>query len=452
MNKNHCGIVTVLRNVRQHPNADKVKLATCYGNQIVVGLDNQDGDLGVYFPCDLALSNEFAHANNLYRDKTKNSDPNDKPGMFDDNRRVRAQKFRGEISDGFWVPMSYFSFIKKLPTELLEEGYEFDAIKGTPICNKYINPSTIKAAQQNQPKKTKTAKTSIMFKEHIDTSHFGRCAHEVKPNDLIIITEKFHGTSHRVGNVLVARKLKWYESILRWLNFKIDENEWVYLNGTRRVVLEESKRNGPQYHNPTIRDNAFSLFEGNLRKGETVYLEIVGYDNGSTPIMPAVDTSALKDKEFTQKYSNMGNKTHMVYSYGCVEGTSDVYVYRMTMTNVDGQSVDYSWDDVMRRCNELGVKYVPELARFTVNELKAIEETKGRYFNDDREFQDFLLNEVDIYSKGASLVDKTHIREGVCVRLESGLVPRIYKHKSFEFKVLEGLAKDSGVVDMEESN
>jgi hypothetical protein len=59
---------------------------------------------------------------------------------------------------------------------------------------------------------------------------------------------------------------------------------------------------------------------------------------------------------------------------------------------------------------------------------------------------------VDIYSKGSSTIDTTHIREGVCVRLESGLVPRIYKHKSFEFKVLEGFAKDSGIVDMEESS
>ena len=452
MNKNHCGIVTVLRNVRPHPNADKVKLATCHGNQVVVGLDNKDGDLGVYFPCDLALSHEFAYANNLYREKTMNSDPNDKPGMFEPNRRVRAQKFRGEISDGFWVPMSYFNFIKGLPVDLLDEGYEFDTIGKTPICNKYINPSTIKAAQQNQPKKTKTAKTSIMFKEHIDTSHFGRCMHEVRPNDLIIITEKFHGTSHRVGHVLTERPLKWWEKILVKLGVAINKNEWTYLNGTRRVVLEESKRDGPQYHDPTIREKAFNLFKGNLRKGETVYLEIVGYDNGTTPIMPAVDTTALKDKEFTNTYANMENKTHMVYSYGCAEGTSDVYVYRMTMTNVDGQSVDYSWDDVMRRCNELGVKYMPELARFTVGELKANEELKGHFFNDDRDFQDFLLNEVDIYSKGASLVDITHIREGVCVRLESGLAPRIYKHKSFEFKVLEGLAKDSGVVDMEESN
>jgi hypothetical protein len=445
-------IVTRLRNVRQHPNADRVKLATCHGNQIVVGLGNTDEDLGVYFPSDGVLSHEFAHANNLYRERTMNSDPNEKPGMFDGNRRVRAQKFRGEISDGFWVPMSNFDFIEKLPAELLEEGYEFDTIKGIPICNKYINPSTLKAAQQNQPKKTKTAKTSIMFKEHIDTSHFGRCMHEVKSNDLIIITEKLHGTSSRVGHVLTTRKLKWYENILKWLGFKIDENEWMYLNGTRRVVLEESKRDGPQYHDPTIRDKAFNAFNGNLRKGETVYLEIVGYENGANPIMPAVDTTTLNDKKFTTRYSNMGNRTHMVYSYGCAEGVSDIYVYRMTMTNVDGQSVDYSWDDVMKRCNELGVKHVPELARFTVGELKAIEETKGHYFNDDRDFQEFLLNQVDIYSKGASLVDETHIREGDCVRLESGLVPRIYKHKSFEFKVLEQIVKDTGVVDLEESN
>lgn len=445
-------IVTKLRNVRPHTNADKVKLATCQGNQVVVGLENSDDDLGVYFPCDGQLSHEFASANNLYRDATKNAEPAEKPGMFDDNRRVRAQKFRGQVSDGFWVPMSYFSFIKKLPADLTVEGFEFDTVNGVPICTKYINPATLKAAQQNQGKKTKTAKSSIMFKEHLDTSHFGRSVHEVKDTDLVIITEKEHGTSHRVGNVLAGRKLKLHEKILKALKVKIDESEWIYLNGTRRVVLEESKRDGVQYHDPTIREKAYEKFKGNLRKGETVYLEIVGYDNGSTPIMPAVDTTLMKDKEFTKQWANMENKTHMVYSYGCTPGTHDFYVYRMTMTNVDGQSVDYAWDDVMKRCNEIGVKHVPEIARFTVGEIKAIEAAKGRIFTDDRDFHEYLLNLADIYSKGGSIVDPSHIREGVCVRLESGLVPRIYKHKSFEFKVLEGFAKDEGTVDTEESN
>jgi hypothetical protein len=185
-----------------------------------------------------------------------------------------------------------------------------------------------------------------------------------------------------------------------------------------------------------------------LRKGETVYLEIVGYESENTPIMPSVDTTKMGDKEFTKEYSNMGDKKHMVYSYGCSSAQQDFYVYRMTMTNVDGQSVDYSWDDVVKRCNEIGVKHVPEIIRFRRAELEVNDPT----LVDDRNFEDKITEVVDIYSKGKSIVDNTHIKEGVCVRLESGLVPRIYKHKSFEFKVLEGIVKDSGVVDMEESS
>lgn len=186
-------IVTKLRNVRPHPNADRVKLATCHGNQVVVGLDQEEGNLGVYFPCDGQLSHEFCHANNLYRDSAKNKFPDDKPGMFDDNRRVRAQKFRGSISDGFWCPMTNLSFIKGLKLDSLEEGFEFDILDGVPICNKYINPNTIKAAQQNQGKKTKTAKTSVMFKEHFDTEHFGKHLGEFKEDEILVLTEKIHG-------------------------------------------------------------------------------------------------------------------------------------------------------------------------------------------------------------------------------------------------------------------
>ena len=50
------GIVTRLKNVRPHSNADKVQLATCHGNQVVVGLDSLEDHWGVYFPCDGQLS------------------------------------------------------------------------------------------------------------------------------------------------------------------------------------------------------------------------------------------------------------------------------------------------------------------------------------------------------------------------------------------------------------
>jgi hypothetical protein len=437
-------IVTRLRNVRQHPNADRVKLATCHGNQIVVGLGNTDEDLGVYFPSDGVLSHEFAHANNLYRERTMNSDPNEKPGMFDGNRRVRAQKFRGEISDGFWVPMSNFDFIEKLPAELLEEGYEFDTIKGIPICNKYINPSTLKAAQQNQPKKTKTAKTSIMFKELPDTEHLFRNLDNLDESDLLIISLKTHGTSHRIGNVLVVRNLSLFEKFLKLVGVKINEKDWMYLNGTRRVVLEESKRDGPQYHDPTIRDKAFNAFNGNLRKGETVYLEIVGFENGSKPIMSSVDLGAFNDKELVKKYSNNGFNS-MCYKYGCSDGESDYYVYKITMTNEDGQSIDYSWDDIVKRCNELGVKHVPFIDRFTVSEFKL-----RHNIIDDCDFERKFIDYIAAISDGDDLIDPSHIREGVCVRVESGLSLKVYKNKGFNFKIAEGLVKDSGVIDIEE--
>jgi len=434
-------IVTKLANVRVHSNADKVQLATCHGNQVVIGLDHNEGELGVYFPSDGQLSHGFCSANNLFRKSELNSDPEAKPGMFDENRRVRAQRFRGEISDGFWVPLSNFDFIPG--ANLLEEGFEFDELDGILICEKYINQATIKAARENQGKKTRTAKTSVMFKEHFDTAHFGKHLYEFDFNQTLIITEKLHGTSGRIGHVQVERDLTWLEKIARLFGTQVKETEWKYLNGTRRVVLEETS--GTQYHDPTIRDKAFKLFNGNLRKGETVYFEIVGYESTGASIMPSVDTTKMGDKEFTKRYG----KT-MPFSYGCNELQSRVYVYRMTLSDEDGHSIDYAWDDVVKRCKELGVDHVPHIRTLTLNELYE-QDLKAGGNGDIRDIKETFSKMVETYGSGPSILDDTHIKEGVCVRIEGGITNKTYKFKSFEFKVLEGIIKDSGVVDEEEA-
>lgn len=434
-------IVTKLSNVRAHSNADRVKLATCHGNQVVVGLDSNEGDLGVYFPSDGQLSIEFCKANNLYRDSDLNSD-HEKTGMFDENRRVRAQKFRGEISDGFWVPLSNFSFIKG--SILVDEGFEFEELNGTPICGKYINPATVKIARENQGKKSRTAKTSVMFKEHFDTEHFGKNLNEFELDQTIVITEKLHGTSGRIGHVLVDRDLSFLERLSKRFGVKIQEKEWKYMNGTRRVVLEETS--GTQYHDPTIRDKAFNLFKGNLRKGETVFFEIVGFESTGASIMPAVNTKALGDKAFTKTYGDASDK--MKYSYGCEPNQCDVYVYRMTLTTEDGHSIDYSWDDVVKRCKEIGVKTVPHISTLTLNELQIINTPRLQEMRDLREYFSNLITQM---GSGPSLLDNKHIKEGVCVRIEGGINNKTFKFKSFEFKVLEGIVKDSGVIDIEEA-
>lgn len=430
-------IVTRLKNVRPHPNADRVQLATCHGNQVVIGLDSTEDHWGAYFPCDGQLSHEFCHANNLYRHSELNKFPEEKGGMFDDNRRVRAQKFRGEISDGFWIPLHNFGFIQV--TGLDVEGFEFDEWQGVPICTKYINPATLKIARENAGKKTRNAKTSIMFKEHFDTGHFGKNLHEFDNGQTVIITEKLHGTSGRIGHVQVERSLNWKDRLAKKLGVKVQETEWKYLNGTRRVVIEESS--GTQYHDPTIRDKAFKLFNGNLRKGETVYFEIVGFESTGASIMPKVDTTKMGDKEFTKTYG----KT-MPFSYGCGETESRVYVYRMTLADEDGYTIDYAWDDVVKRCKELGVDTVPHIRTLTLNEIAIKLE-----IYDDRDIHEEFSKIVESYGSGASSLDACHIKEGVCVRIEGGISNKTFKFKSFEFKVLEGIVKDSGVVDTEEA-
>lgn len=432
-------VVVGLSNVRPHSNADRVKLATVFGNQIVIGLDSNEGDLGIYFPSDGQLSDTFCKNNSLYRKSEMNLNK-DKTGMFDENRRVRAQRFRGEISDGFWIPLDT---VVLSGVNDLKEGDEFDTLDGIEICSKYINPETIKIARENAGKKTRTAKTSVMFKEHFDTAQFGKCLGDFDFGQTIIITEKLHGTSGRIGHVQVERELNWKDRLAKKLGVKVQESEWKYMNGTRRVVLEETS--GTQFHDPTIRDKAFKLFNGNLRKGETVFFEIVGYESTGASIMPSVDTTKMGDKEFTKTYGKS-----MTYSYGCEPNESDVYVYRMTLTDEDGHSVDYAWDDVVKRCNEIGVKTVPHIKTLTLAELR--DDLKSASSpTDDRTVKDTFAKLVEAYGAGTSVLDSRHIKEGVCVRIEGGLNNRTSKFKSFEFKVLEGIVKDSGVVDAEEA-
>lgn len=79
------------------------------GNQVVVDLETQTGDLGVYFPADGQLSEEMCFHNNLYTESAYRELFDSAPlkaGFFSIRRRVRTQNFRGQKSDGYWVNLA----------------------------------------------------------------------------------------------------------------------------------------------------------------------------------------------------------------------------------------------------------------------------------------------------------------------------------------------------------
>ena len=131
---------------------------------------------------------------------------------------------------------------------------------------------------------------------------------------------------------------------------------------------------------------------------------------------------------------------------------SDIYVYRMTMTNEDGFIVEYTPDFMRYRCEQMGVKCVPVLWTGTI----PTNEAELGLQHDHNEYPinagEWIKNKAEEFYEGPDPVGKTHVREGVVVRILNRPKFTAYKHKNFSFKVLEGLVKADAIEpDMEEA-
>lgn len=425
------GYITRLKNVDKHPNADRLQIATVFGNKVIIGLDMHEGELVVYFPTDGQLSTEFCDANNLTRKKDPVTGENTGGYLDPDKRNIRTMRLRGEISDGLICgieSLSAFTDIAKL-----KNGDTVDVFNGVEICKKYVPVKKIGQPQNyngNKVKKEKIIKFPN-FHEHIDTKQLMYNLSQFEVGDICYLTLKMHGTSARTGFQEKVVK-KNYSGIKKVINKLLkrktysESRYWEYVTGTRRVVLETYE--GGYYGNNSFRQKYHDLFKDKLHRGETVYYEIVGYQDEGRPIMGTVSNKKIGDKEFIKKY---GKET--VYHYGCENGQNDIFIYRMSTTNSEGIEVDYPHDLVKTRAEQMGVKTCPELDRF----IYTTEED--------------LLERVALHSDGADPVGVTHIREGCVVRIEGKEKFKALKHKNDSFKILEGIMKDSGVIDVEEA-
>lgn len=412
--------------VRPLAGADCLQIGSCGAYQVIVGIDIQDGELGVFFESDGQLSEEFAKANDLVR--RKNDDGTPAGGMFEENRRVKAIKLRGAKSEGYWCPLRCFEYTGR--TTSLVEGYQFDELNGHLICGKYVT----KATSERRGKQPKRQRDNPMFHKHVDTGMFRRESQHIPADSICYLTEKIHGTSFRLGNVLDDEPIK-RGRLWGWLSALIGlpqtRKAWRHLIGSRNVIVEH--RDGDGFYGKE--DFRRKCVEGiALHKGEIVYGEIVGYTEGNAPIMAPQSTAGLKDKTINARFGSV-----IEYTYSCHPGQCKTFVYRITQSDEDGHVVELSWPQVKRRCRDLGLAVVPELCSpiIGVDGLAAI--------------VDAFTETADNQPHESSL-DNRHIREGVVVRWESEHGTGWLKNKAFAFGVMEGYLKDSAdYVDAEES-
>ena len=431
------GYVVEVKELRKHNNADRLMIATFFGNDTVVSLETKVGDVGVYFPVDGQLSAEFAEVNNLVR---KKDDAGNQVGGFldPDKRNIKAIRLRGEKSDGMYLPISCLETFGDIST--LRPGDLINTFNGHEICRKYIPKRKNREGYPTEGNKTRKKRAAIapLFAEHADTEQLAYNLGAFKPLDEVEITLKLHGTSQRTAYLPT---LKGYKRTL-WDKLRGKEGkpiyDWGYVSGTRRVVLEDY--DDGFYGSNSFRERHSKFFEGKLNKGEEVFYEVVGYTDTGVPIMSECNNKKVQDKEFSKQY---GDTT--VFNYQMVVG-SDIYVYRMTMTNEDGFVVEYSPDFMRYRCEQMGVKCVPVMWRGRIPEhpASAADPTISA--------GEWIKNVAERYYDGPDPIGKTHIREGVVVRIINKPKFCAYKHKNFYFKVLEGIIKDTAdAPDMEEA-
>lgn len=467
----HVGYIVKIEHLRPHTNADRLQIATIFGNDVIVDLNVAIGDIGIYFPSDLQLSKEFCEINDLVRRKDENGNPCG--GYLDpDKRNIRPIRLRGEKSDGLYLPIKCLEYTQGR----LKIGDRIDIVNGHEICCKYIpvikNKASSKTKKCNKVRKH-TAPVAPLFIEHADTEQLNYNLDAFKAGDQIEITLKMHGTSNRVAYVPVLKKFKrtLFDRILGREGKPI--YEYDYISGTRRTVLDSF--DGSFYGSNAFRKQFEDRLRGKLYKGEEVYFEIVGFTDAGTPIMPIGDNNKV-GKDFVKQY---GEKT--VFSYGChplevdinpqyFEGhieegivkeyhQSEMYVYRMTMTNEDGDVVEYSPDFMRYRCEQIGCKTVPVMWKGFIPADETLEECydcNGEWgtWRVIRKSTpgEWIMNIAEQFYDGPDPIGKTHVREGVVVRIINRPKFCAYKTKNFSFKVIEGIIKDTAQVpDIEEA-
>ena len=440
--------VTRIKNLRKHPNADRLQLGECFGNTVCVSLEYTDNQLGLYFPCDGQLSVEFAEANNLLR--KKDDAGNNCGGYMDPNKRnVTAIRLRGEKSDGLFLPLTCLETFGDVST--LKEGDVINTFNGHEICCKYIPRRNHRQGHVSDGNRTRKKKVDVapLFAEHADTEQLAYNLGAFKPGDEIEITLKMHGTSQRTGYLPVFKGYK--RTFKDWLLRRDGKPiyDWGYVSGTRRTVLDNY--DGGYYGPNEFRQQHSKTFEGKLWKGETVYYEVVGFTHTGAPIMAEGNNEKL-GKDFVKQY---GKTT--VFSYGCdPEGESfkheyadcwdginvrefkpqsDIYVYRMTMTNEDGAVVEYTPDFMRYRCEQMGVKTVPVMWKGIIPAHTG--DAAAIRFGQDAGA--WIKEKAERFYDGPDPIGKTHVREGVVVRILNRPKFTAYKHKNHSFKMISGI-------------
>ena len=456
------------------PKADRLVKTTINGYDIVVSKETKPGDLVAYFPVETALSEKFLSTNNLYEMSEAHRNANFKEveelikyantaeddydakqsmamaksmcGFFNKHGRVRMLKLRGEYSMGFLTPVS--SLVNTWP-ELADTdwgslvGTSFDTVCGEEICHKYV-PKTVVATNGDGQRHWRKAMKKLKgfdrlvpdtFEFHYDTKQLGEHFDEIKPDDVVTVSVKVHGTSVIMANLPVNRQLSFWENIKKFFGGKVALTEWGNIYSSRKVIKNQyiNKGVGEGFYSADVWGEVNKTFSKLLEPGMTLYGEIVGY-------VPGTQT-------FIQKN----------HDYGCKVGTWKFMPYRMTVATGEGKKewnltqVNAWMEQMIGFHPELEDKVLPLniLYHGPIKDMYAEVPLDDNWHNN---LLEKMKNDGEwlLMEKNEPMCKNKVPREGVVIRIDNDKLARAWKLKSRRHYEISATEYDLGIVNMED--
>lgn len=401
------------------PNADRLVGLGVFGYTVITEKNGsiKEGSLAVFFPAESQLSAPLVEYANLYRHSELNRNPEEK-GYLEDNRRVRALKLRGTVSNGLLLPAGVVErFVEEEVGGIctLEEGYTFDHFNGGEICRKYRVKEPV-AVDRSKAKVNKAFKRvdSKFLPEHIETDQWLRNEHLVSDEETLIVTQKLHGTSVRLGNIPVKSEPTLRERVAKFLGVRVQESYYDLIAGSRKVIKDPKNTAHNHFYSADIWTNYLSRVQDVLPENIILYGELVGFTDDGAPIQKG-------------------------HTYAERPGEHQLYVYRISVITNGGDLWDLSWEQVKYFCKTRGLSYTPELWRGKKSEF-VLEDFEEKAFHKGS------YSEVAVpLSPGGTGAD-----EGIVIRVDrEGQVPALYKFKNASHYLYETAILDSGEIDLE---
>lgn len=414
--ENYVATVVKIKEINPIEGADKIGLAYINGNPVIVSKDLNLDEPVVYFTALTELSDDLCKRGNLYTSPEMNKDSS-KRGFIEKSRRVKIIKLRGEYSNGMILPLNLFP-------HGLKEGDEFNTIDNVNFCKKYVVTTDVKStaepnSKQKKAKKQESRLIDGQFQFHIDTSHLAKNLHKIKPDTYIEVSEKLHGSSIIIANVLTKRELSIKDKIAKLFGVKVDEKVYDIIYSSRKVIKNSANKLG--YYNEDIWKDIKDEISDKIPNGVTLYGEIIGY-------------------------TKSGKAIQKKYDYGCKNNEHKFVVYRITTTSPEGDVLEWSPIQIKEFCDKRGLLFSDYLifygkAKDLINYYDSID------FG-DKFFQFCKDNYTEM---DCDLCTNKVPREGVVVRVDSGVDYKAFKLKSQRFILGENKAQESGETNMEDN-